>query len=105
TLITRQALINMSDGDEVDRANFKSTYGALFFGVPDRGMDIESLVPIVGDQPNRYLIDSLGKNSEFLRAQTIDFPKAFSFQDSQIISFYETLESPMAKMVILDNLN
>ena len=94
----------MGDGDEIDQANLKSTCGALFFGVPNRGMDIESLIPIVGDQPNRALLESLGRNSEFLRAQAVNFPRVFSFTDSQVFSFFETLESPTARLVMISML-
>jgi hypothetical protein len=30
--------------DEDDRANLKSIFGALFFGVPSLGMDVEALL-------------------------------------------------------------
>jgi protein SERAC1 len=89
----------MSEGDELDKANLKATYGALFFGVPSQGMDISSLVPMVGDQPNRYFLESLGKESDILQDQRIKFPKAFDFTDSEIISFFETQKSPTAKRV------
>ena len=89
----------MHEGDDQDKTNLKATYGALFFGVPNQGMDISSLVPMVGDQPNRYFLESLGKESGFLQDQRTKFPKAFDFKDSEIISFFETQESPTAEKV------
>jgi protein SERAC1 len=89
----------MSEGDDLDKANLRATYGALFFGVPSQGMDISSLVPMVGDQPNRYFLESLGKESEILQEQRLRFPKAFDFRDSEIISLFETQESPTAERV------
>ena|ERR1700730_17248635 len=89
----------MCEGDDLDKANLRATYGALFFGVPSQGMDISSLVPMVGDQPNRHFLESLGKESEILQEQRVRFPKAFDFRDSEIISFFETLESPTAVQV------
>jgi protein SERAC1 len=77
----------MCEGDDSDKANLQATYGTLFFGVPSKGMDITSLVPMVGEQPNRYFLESLGKESEILREQIVKFPKAFGFKDSEIISF------------------
>ena len=85
---------NSSDVD--DKANFDSIYGALFFGVPNQGMDISSLIPMVKDQPNRHFLESLGRESELLRKQSRAFPKAFPFKDSEICCFYETLGSPTA---------
>ena len=89
----------MQGGDDLDRANLKATYGVLFFGVPNQGMDISSLVPMVGDQPNRYFLESLGKESEILLEQRTKFPKAFDFKDSKIISFFETQKSSTAEKV------
>jgi hypothetical protein len=86
----------MHEGDATDKANLNSTYGVLFFGVPNQGMDISSLIPMVKDQPNRHFLESLGRESDLLRKQSRAFPKAFPFKDSKICSFYETLGSPTA---------
>src|SRR5271156_1759180 len=85
-------------GDKLNQANLKSIFGVLFFGVPNQGMSIESLISMVGDQPNRYFLESLSKESASLRDQARQFQKAFPFRDSQIISFYETKRSPTAKV-------
>jgi hypothetical protein len=89
----------MSAGDDSDAANLKATWGALFFGTPNQGMDIESLVAMVGDQPNRCLVESLGKGSEVLRDLLTNFNKIFASKDSEIISFYETQLSHQACQV------
>jgi hypothetical protein len=76
-----------------------SIYGALFFGVPNQGMDITSLIPMVKDQANQELLHSLSRESQLLRNQTRKFPVAFNFPDSRIMCFYETIESRTAKKV------
>lgn len=86
----------MHEGNATDKANLNSTYGALFFGVPNQGMDISSLIPMVKNQPNRHFLESLGKESDLLRKQSRAFPKAFPFKDSEICCFYETLGSRTA---------
>jgi hypothetical protein len=96
-----QALIQMKNGNDEDQDNLKATYGALFFGVPNQGMDISSLIPMVGDQPNRYLLESLGPESDVLQEQRATFPKVFDFRDSEIVSFFETKLSPTALQVSL----
>jgi hypothetical protein len=93
-----QVLVDMARSDDSDRANFTSTYGALFFGTPNQGMNVESLVPMVGDQPNRYLLETLGKGSEVLQALVRNFNETFTFRDSEVISFYETKKSKGAIM-------
>lgn len=73
--------------------------GLLFFGVPNRGMDIESLQAIVGDRPNRYLLESVGQYSDLLLQQDGQFGSTFPFQDSPVFSFIETRPSPTAVKV------
>lgn len=73
-----------------------SIYGALFFGVPNQGMNIESLIPIVENQVNQGLLHSMSNESELLRKQSRDFAKPFDFPEPKIVCFYETLTSPTA---------
>jgi len=72
----------MHNGSEISREFIDSTYGALF-GVPNQGMDITSLVPMVQDQPNQTLLHSLGTESQILRNQCRQFPIAFDKRDSE----------------------
>jgi hypothetical protein len=76
-----------------------SIHGALFFGVPSRGMDIESLLPMVRDQPNEVLLHTLGPKSRTLRDQSRNFRKIFNNQRPEIIYFYECKMSLTAKLV------
>jgi hypothetical protein len=85
--------------DETGASILNSTCGFLFFGVPHQGMDIESLVPLVKDHPNRGLLESLGKNSALLMRLGQDFGNAFGERHIPIISFYETEKSPTAVKV------
>jgi protein SERAC1 len=88
-----------SSPDLLDNANFRSTYAALFFGVPNQGMDISSLIPMAEGQDNLPFLMSLGKDSELLRNLHRDFGSTFDFKDSIIISYYETERSRTAKKV------
>jgi hypothetical protein len=92
-------MVEMAKGDESDRANLQSIYGILFFGTPNQGMDISSLVAMVGDQPNRYFLESLGRGSEVLSAIMKSFDDVFTSMNYEIVSFYETAESPTAVKV------
>jgi hypothetical protein len=84
---------------ESDRNMLDSVYGGMFFGVPNHGIDVESLVAMVEDQPNQALLHSLGKGSQLLRNQSREFPKAFHYRDSAIFCLYETMTSPTAQKV------
>jgi hypothetical protein len=86
----------MSNASAHDPDILHSIYGALFFGVPNDGMDIKSLIPIAENQVNQGLLHSISNESELLRKQSRDFAKAFDSSESQIVCFYETLTSPTA---------
>src|SRR5450432_4046488 len=75
-----------------------SIRGALFFGVPSQGMDVESLIQIVRNQPNEELLRSLGPHSKVLRDQSRAFKDAFR-QSLPIAYFYECQTSPTARKV------
>lgn len=64
-------------------------------------MDVSSLIPMVGNGPNRFLIESISRiNSQILGIQLRDFHKALGNQhDSEVFCFYETVESPTAQQV------
>ncbi|ETR97188.1 hypothetical protein M419DRAFT_92340 [Trichoderma reesei RUT C-30] len=101
-LIIKQSLITMSRSKiPDDKRLFRSIYGVVFFGTPHDGMDISSLIPMVRDGPNRFLIESMSRmNSQILSIQQRDFHRALGSEgDSEVFCFYETLESPTAQEV------
>jgi protein SERAC1 len=88
-----------SSDNPLDKANFQSTYAAMFFGVPNQGMDISSLIPLAEGQDNLPFLTNLGNDSELLHDLNWDFCLKFDFKDSIIISYYETERSPTAERV------
>lgn len=93
-LLVKQALIASSD----DVLNM--VLGILLFGAPNDGMDTRSLIPIVGNQPNRFLLESLNSmNSQVLRHQREEFPRVLNRINHQLFCFYETVLSPTAAEV------
>jgi len=98
-LLIKEALMQMAESQsELDQV--KRIVGALFFGVPNDGMDIASLIPMVNDQPNRFLLESLNAiNSEVLRLQGRSFAKFLEQTALNIFCFYETRLSPTAAQV------
>ena len=87
--------------NETDRQNFQSIYGALFFGVPNQGMDTTDIASIVGDLPARYTLNLLDDKLGFRLRQRShqEFINAFDFKDSKIISFIELETSPTIQKV------
>lgn len=87
------------NADPVDSALLKATIGVLFFGVPNKGMDITATLSIIGNQPNKVFLSSLGVDSPILADQAKSFPECFDSRDATIYSFYETCVSNTAKRV------
>ena len=98
-LLIKEALTQLAESDSRSLVNFVS--GVLFFGVPNHGMDIESLIPMVNDQANRPLLDSLHRvNSWVLMLQDRDFSRILDQRkDLKVFCFYETEKSPTAAKV------
>ncbi|PCD23156.1 hypothetical protein AU210_014679 [Fusarium oxysporum f. sp. radicis-cucumerinum] len=99
-LIIKETLITLSKSkNEDDLKLAKAVYGIVFFGVPHDGMDISSLIPMVENGPNRFLVESIGRiNSQILNIQRREFHTALGGEgDSEIICFYETEESRTAQ--------
>lgn len=83
-----------------------SITAVLFFGVPNHGMQIESLLSMVHNQPNEDLIRTLRHDSDLLIQQSERFLKNFQgkrrgidFNRIELFSFYETQTSPTAQEV------
>ncbi|KAI7763481.1 hypothetical protein LZL87_010546 [Fusarium oxysporum] len=84
---------------EPDFSILNAVSGFAFFGVPHRGLAVECLVPLVKDNPNRALLESLNKNSPLLERLQTEFDKISNARSSPVISFYETEKSPTGAWV------
>jgi hypothetical protein len=78
----------------------KSIYGMIFFGVPNRGLEIEQLAHMVKGQPNERLVFDLAPRSQFLEMLHENFCERFTFDDIEVISFYETEETKTVMVTI-----
>ena len=96
-LVLKQTLVQMSSGDIADTRNFTATFSILFFGVPNQGMDISSLLAMVRDQRNLPFLTMLSKDASPLQELIDRFRELFNFRDSYVYSFYETYASPTVK--------
>lgn len=101
-LLVKEALIRSAEsGSEPGLLNpLDMILGILLLGTPNDGLDIESLVPIVNDQPNRSLLESLrSTGSQRLSRQRKDFSKVLEGTKLQLFCLYETELSPTATQV------
>ena len=97
-LVLKQAIIQMASGNSADLENLRATFAIFFFGVPNQGMDIKSLYAMVRGQVNIQLLAACDKNSSHLQELASRFQAVFDFRDSHVVSFFETDESPTAKL-------
>ncbi|KAH7191681.1 hypothetical protein BKA60DRAFT_471064 [Fusarium oxysporum] len=81
---------------EPDFSILNAVSGFAFFGVPHRGLAVKCLVPLVKDNPNRALLESLNKNSSLLEHLQNEFGKISKARSLSVVSFYETEKSPTA---------
>ncbi|RDW58735.1 hypothetical protein BP6252_13211 [Coleophoma cylindrospora] len=96
-LVFKQAVVSMSNSANlIDQLNLQCIYGALFFGVPSRGLLAEDIREMVQDGPQRYILSLLDKGFGFRykEKQHREFCKAFPYKTSKIIQFFETRQSP-----------
>ena len=100
-LLVKEALVQLVESNsEPERDQINRIFGALFFGVPNNGMDIGSLVPMVNNQPSRFLLESLSAiTSQVLRLQEKSFATFLGQTALNLFCFYETRLSPTAAKV------
>ncbi|KAJ9209322.1 hypothetical protein DTO166G4_9085 [Paecilomyces variotii] len=91
-LTVKEALLQ--EKEHPVRGSFIDTlHGALFFGVPSHGMQINGLRAIIRGRPNRTLIESLSYQSDTLLRLSQRFNAQFGDSRPRIIYFYETERS------------
>ncbi|KAI9697154.1 MAG: hypothetical protein M1820_007889 [Bogoriella megaspora] len=95
-ILIKEALVQMQD-DPAENCILKSVVGALFFGVPNKGMDISSLSTMVRSQPNEHMLQQIGPLSNLLPELQVDFGKLVGSLSARIVCFYETMLSPTAQ--------
>lgn len=94
----KHALVQASEGSADDNAIFESCFALLLFGVPHLGMDNASLMTMVKGQPNEAIVRDLSPSSRFLSELHRQFNKIFTYDNSHIISWYETKETATIKV-------
>ena len=93
-IVLKYAFNFMADNQSEDTLNIKATFGVLFFGVPNREIDTGSLFAMTHGQFNMISTPENG----LPRVLAEDLPILSPYQDSRIISYYETVTSPTAKV-------
>lgn len=95
-VILKQALISLVEGHDKYHAILDRIHGALFFGVPSRGMRIPDLIAMIGSQPNKVLLDELSDATETLSDLDKSFGRHFK---SRNVSFFWAYETKVTRTV------
>jgi triacylglycerol esterase/lipase EstA (alpha/beta hydrolase family) len=65
-IVVKQALVQIANSPDPERTLLAKVKRVIFFGVPNRGMQISHLLPIVKHRPNEPLIQALCNESPYL---------------------------------------
>ncbi len=65
-VILKQALVMLAGSGTRETFLLDKIQGAIFFGVPSVGMPISHIRAMVGDQPNRILVEDLSDQSDYV---------------------------------------
>jgi alpha-beta hydrolase superfamily lysophospholipase len=97
-LVVKQALRTLAEYplDEEYKSLLGAVRGAIFFGVPNLGMEQRTLQAIVQDNPNGILIRDLSQRSNFIHQLTKAFFSNPVLKHCKFFWAYETQESPTA---------
>ncbi|KAJ2988150.1 hypothetical protein NUW58_g4128 [Xylaria curta] len=97
-LILRDALRQLANSSSEEYKTLtKILRGALFFGVPNLGIEQASFLAIVQGNPNDTLIDDIGRGSDYLR-QLNGYPlRDLANEHFRCFWAYETSESPTVR--------
>jgi hypothetical protein len=98
-LVLKEALVQLVKSHESTYQVLANTIrGAVFFGVPNLGMEQQHFMSIVENSPNERLIDDLDQSSNYLRQLNENFAKGSCDSRFMIYFAYETSESPLVNI-------
>jgi hypothetical protein len=89
--VLKHALLEMANSAPWKHL-FAAVRAVVFFGVPPKGMTISHLQSMVGNQPNRTLVNDLGPQSTYLRVLDDQF-NGLACQSIRVFSVFETKRS------------
>jgi hypothetical protein len=100
-IVLKCALLEMANGDDREEFMLDSIRQVLFFGVPNKGMEISHWLPMVEGQPNEALVRILSPGSRYLVDLDERFSGVSAIRKLRLISFYETKRSQIAEVSLI----
>ncbi|ETS76501.1 hypothetical protein PFICI_11888 [Pestalotiopsis fici W106-1] len=98
-VLLKQLLVILAGANENAQFMLSIIKGAIFFGTPSRGMALAQLLTMVGDRPNKGLVEHLSETSSFLPNLETQFAGISHLQRMNLCWAYETKTSPTVEKI------
>jgi hypothetical protein len=89
-IVLKETIVRLANNPALEATFLPRVNSIILFGVPNRGMEISHLLPMVEYRSNEPLIQSLCKDSPFLAQLDEQFYGITLQRNMEIISIYET---------------
>jgi hypothetical protein len=99
-IVVKQAIIQIANSPALERSLLPKIKKVIFFGVPNRGMRISHLLPMVKHRPNEQLVQSLREESPYLANLDEQFFGVSLTSEMDVVSVYETLKSQIPMVCV-----
>jgi triacylglycerol esterase/lipase EstA (alpha/beta hydrolase family) len=97
-IILKRALVEMANGNAKQNFMLDAVRQIILFGVPNRGMKMSHLFPMVDGNPNVGLVEVLSQESEYLRKLDEKFNGVMLLRRIRLISVYETARTQVPQV-------
>ncbi|KAK4077032.1 uncharacterized protein Triagg1_3999 [Trichoderma aggressivum f. europaeum] len=99
-VVLKQLFCMLADSDVSSECILQKTKGAIFFGTPSEGMDIEDIHTMLKDQPNKdALVAEISNRSSFLSSLEERISGIVQLRAMKLNWAYETQKTPTVKLV------
>lgn len=92
-IVLKQAMVTMARTGDSSNVMVDLIRSVVFFGVPNQGMKVSYLLPMVEDQPNAHIVHLLSTDSDYLQSLDRQFSGIVTHRGVRIMSVYETKRS------------
>lgn len=92
--LLKQAMVMLANSGDVEIFMLGNIRGAVFFGVPSRGMEVSQLLAMTKGQPNEALVKDLSPGSSYVSSLGLQFDGISALRKMKFFWAYETKQSP-----------
>lgn len=89
-ILLKYAVVSMANSGAAEVHLLSKIRKVLLFGVPNQGMATDHLLAMIGDQPNRMIIQALAEGSSYLSDLNQHFGRICYVHGIRLISAFET---------------